>query len=230
MAVLPHPAGPGRRRSKPTLVAACSQWADGRESARRSPTGATQPPFALDLAGGVPNAARALSAPITQCVVRDDTTHPVFHGCVDWHSAVHGNYALRVISRLTNDTKFVDIAQSVISPDGLRSELAWVNGGELNQEIPYGFAWFLILDRESASAEMTPLAMAVTSQLRRWITDHVEGAEFSAAEYQNLSFAVFALHHWFSASFLETRPPFVAPLCRCWRGAGRNRARKRADE
>jgi len=179
------------------LVAACSLWADGRESSRRSPTGATQPPFALDLAGGVPNAARALSAPITQCVVRDDTTHPVFHGCVDWHSAVHGNYALRVISRLTNDTKFVDIAQSVISPDGLRSELAWVNGGELNQEIPYGFAWFLILDRESASAEMTPLAMAVTSQLRRWITDHVEGAEFSAAEYQNLSFAVFALHRWY---------------------------------
>ncbi|MGA8548086.1 MAG: DUF2891 family protein [Mycobacterium sp.] len=142
--------------------------------------------------------------------MRDDTAHPVFHGCVDWHSAVHGNYALRVISRLTSDPKFVDIAQSVISPDGLRCELASLNAGKLDQEIPYGFAWFLILTRESASADMTPLALAVTSHLRRWIMDHVEGADFSAAEYQNLSFAVFALHRW----YLRFAPEVAATLRR----------------
>jgi hypothetical protein len=111
-----------------------------------------------DLVGGAANVSRTLSTPITECVVRDDTAHPVFHGCVDWHSAVHGNYALRVISRLTGDTKFADVAQSVMSPGGLRSELTSVNEGRAREELPYGFAWLLILDREAATAETTPLA------------------------------------------------------------------------
>jgi hypothetical protein len=194
------------------LVVGCSGWAGEHDSSRSNsaitpaitpngPTivatpGETQPAFAPDVVGGVANVPRTLSAPITACVVRADTAHPVFHGCVDWHSAVHGNYALRVISRLTSDTKFVDVAQSVMTRDGLRSELASVHAGELNQEVPYGFAWLLILDREAALAEMAPLALAVASQLRRWITDHVNGDELSATEYQNLSFAVFALHRW----------------------------------
>lgn len=194
------------------LVTACSQWADERASSRgnsaippavtpNSPTisastGETWPAFAPDVVAGVANVPRTLSAPITECVVRDDTAHPVFHGCVDWHSAVHGNYALRVVSRLTGDTKFVDVAQSVMTADGLRSELASVSAGDLDQENPYGFAWLLILDREAALAQMVPLALAVASQLRRWITDHIEGGELSATDYQNLSFAVFALHRW----------------------------------
>jgi Protein of unknown function (DUF2891) len=162
-----------------------------------STTDDVPPRSAPDVVGGMTNVPRTLSAPIIECVVRDDTAHPVFHGCVDWHSAVHGNYALRVISRLTSDTKFVDVAQSVISPDGLRSELASVNAGDLGHELPYGFAWLLILDREAALAKMAPLAVAVSSQLGQWIIDHVEGDELSATEYQNLSFAVFALHRWY---------------------------------
>ncbi len=185
----------------PLLVAACSQWADERESSRNkvssSTTGETQRPSALDVVGGVANMLRALSVPIADCVVRNDTAHPVFHGCIDWHSAVHGNYALRVISRLGGDRRFVDIAQSVISSDGLRSELTSVNAEQLSQELPYGFAWFLILDREAAVGEMAPLAVAVSFQLRRWITDHVDSEKFKATEYQNFSFAVFALHRWY---------------------------------
>lgn len=208
------------------LVAACSQWADEGKPSRSNPfttpaaapngptippsAGETQPAFAPDVVGGVANVPRTLSAPISECVVRDDTAHPVFHGCIDWHSAIHGNYALRVISRLTGDTKFADIAQSVMIPDGLRSELASVNAGELSHEIPYGFAWLLILDREAALAEMVPLASAVASQLRRWITDHVESGELSATEYQNLSFAVFALHRW----YLRFAPDDAAALRR----------------
>ena len=44
---------------------------------------------------------------------------------------------------------------------------------------------------------MAPLAVAVSSQLRQWITDHVGGDELEATAYQNLSFAVFALHRWY---------------------------------
>lgn len=209
------------------LVAACSQWADEHESSHSSPavtttvtsrgptistslTAAAQPPLGLDVVGGVANVARTLSGPIAECVVHDDTAHPVFHGCIDWHSAVHGNYALRVVSRLTSDTKFVDVAQSVIAPDGLRRELASVNAGELSRELPYGFAWLLILDREAALTQMAPLALEVSSRLRRWVTDHVAGSELSATEYQNLSFAAFALHRW----YLRFAPEDAAALRR----------------
>src|ERR1700761_5938585 len=109
------------------LVAACAR-AITRASASVKPAssavGQAQPGTGLDGIGGVPTVAQSLSVPISECVVRRDTTHPVFHGCIDWHSAVHGNYALRVISRVTGDTKYLDIAQSVISPDGLSSELS----------------------------------------------------------------------------------------------------------
>jgi hypothetical protein len=195
------------------LVAACSHWADKRESfggtAAATPANTVGGPTSStsttgkteflrpDLVGGVANVPRTLSAPILQCVLRDDTTHPVFHGCIDWHSAVHGNSALRVISRLTGDAGPIDVAQSVMSSDGLRNELAAVNAGLVREELPYGFAWLLILDREAASAEMAPLSLAVSFQLRQWITDHVGGSELLATEYHNLSFAVFALHRWY---------------------------------
>ncbi|MCV6986451.1 DUF2891 family protein [Mycobacterium shinjukuense] len=122
-------------------------------------------------------------------MVRNDTANPVFHGCIDWHSAVHGNYALRVVARLTGDEQFVDVARSVMSTDGLRDELASIDEGRVSGELPYGFAWFLILDREAAVPEMAPLATTISSQLRRWITG---GSELLASEYHNLSFAAFA--------------------------------------
>lgn len=162
------------------------------------------------MVGGVANVPRTLSAPIAECVVRNDTAHPVFHGCIDWHSAVHGNYALRVISRLTGDTKFVDVARSVVSSDGLRSEVAAVSEGQVSEELPYGFSWLLILDRETASAEMAPLALLVSSQLRQWITQHVGGSELMTSEYHNLSFALFALHRW----YLRFAPQDAAALRR----------------
>lgn len=197
------------------LVAACAR-AITRDSTSVKPTSS-----ALDSVGGVPTVARSLSVPISECVVRRDTTHPVFHGCIDWHSAVHGNYALRVISRLTGDTKYLDIAQSVISADGLSTELSSINAGELSEEIPYGFAWFLILDREAAVADLAPLAQAVSSQLRQWIADHVDGNKLSANEYQNLSFPVFALHRWYLRSAPDEaatlRRTVVPALAKRWR-------------
>lgn len=102
-----------------------------------------------------------------------------------------------MLARLSGDTNFSDIAQAAITADGLRSELTSVSTGQLRHEIPYGFAWLLILDREAALETMAPLAVAVGIQLRQWINDHVGGDELEETEYQNLSFAVFALHRWY---------------------------------
>ncbi|MDT5356879.1 MAG: hypothetical protein QOJ56_5411 [Mycobacterium sp.] len=219
------------------LVTACSPSGDQRQPSRSTsaatpaitsggPTTSAVAPgeaqfLVPDVVGGLANVPQTLSAPIAECVVRNDTTHPVFHGCIDWHSAVHGNYALRVISRLTGDTKFIDVAKSVMSADGLRNELMSVTEGRLSQELPYGFAWFLILDREAALAELAPLAVSVSSQLRQWITQHAGGSELSANEYRNLSFAVFALHRWYlrfaPGDATALRGEVMSALAKRWR-------------
>ena len=42
-----------------------------------------------------------LAGIIARSIVRTDTTHAVFHGCYDWHSSVHGHWALVRVARVT---------------------------------------------------------------------------------------------------------------------------------
>ena len=46
-------------------------------------------------------ALNTMADSISAAVERTDTDHPVFHGCIDWHSAVHGHWALLRIARAT---------------------------------------------------------------------------------------------------------------------------------
>lgn len=142
----------------------------------------------------------ALGDPILRCVPRDDTPHPVFHGCVDWHSAVHANYALHALHRLTGDPQYLDVAGSVLDPFALEQELAILRNGGLASEVPYGFAWFLVLAREreatTGALDLVPLAAEVEARL----ADHVRtipGPEVPFHvlddEYGNLSWAVLQL-------------------------------------
>ena len=159
--------------------------------------------------------ATALSEPVRTCVVQEDTSHPAFHGCIDWHSAVHGNYALRVISRLTQDPSHAEVAESVTTAQSLERELESIEDGGISQEVPYGFAWFLILDREARNPQMAPLAVAVSAELRRWLDEHLGGRELLASEYHSASFAVFALHRWyerFSAESAQELRDLAVPL------------------
>ena len=45
--------------------------------------------------------ARALVEPVRASVARKDTGHAAFHGCIDWHSAVQGVWALTAYGRMT---------------------------------------------------------------------------------------------------------------------------------
>ena len=47
--------------------------------------------------------AKALASAVSQAVCRKDTDHTAFHGCIDWHSAVHGTWALTAYTRMTGD-------------------------------------------------------------------------------------------------------------------------------
>ena len=36
-------------------------------------------------------------------ISQSDTNHPIFHGCWDWHSSVHGHWALLESAHLVQD-------------------------------------------------------------------------------------------------------------------------------
>lgn len=91
-----------------------------------------------------PAMALALSEPIAACVVRHDTNNPAFHGCIDWHSAVHGTWALTAYTWATKDQRYRALIDSILKPSALARERARLDGDPAF-EMPYGRAWFLRL-------------------------------------------------------------------------------------
>jgi len=146
---------------------------------------------------------RALAVPISACVASDDTQHPVFNGCIDWHSAVHATYALHAVYRHTGDMMYLEQAEAKLTPVGLAAELSLIEQGKLPQEVPYGYAWFLTLARErelaTGATDLRPLALEIRDQLREWVDSRtpaqLEGGVL-ADDYQNLSWAVLNLWQW----------------------------------
>ena len=88
--------------------------------------------------------ARALTKPIAVCVARRDTSHPVFRGCIDWHSSTHGVWALSAYTRVTGDERFRGLIFSLLKRRGLAAERAYL-ASHPKFEMPYGRAWFLRL-------------------------------------------------------------------------------------
>lgn len=143
---------------------------------------------------------RALAEPIRACVAREDTNAPAFHGCYDWHSAVHGTFALLAISRLTGDPQYAAAADAVLEPTAVAAELARLRGAGVPQEIPYGYAWFTALARERARAgrdDLMPLAREVVTDLDAYLAgldDARVRTGALATDYGNLSWVVVNLH------------------------------------
>lgn len=145
----------------------------------------------------------ALAAPIAEGVQRQDTKHPAFCGCIDWHSCVHGLYALLTVSRLTGEQRCADVAESLFIPEKLDQELAAIRNGELNQELPYGYAWFLklALERERffQKDDLRPLARELAERLEQWMFSLSRSEVLNHAQnraYGNLSWPVLNLWEW----------------------------------
>jgi hypothetical protein len=80
-------------------------------------------------------------------VVRHDTIHPVFHGCIDWHSACHGVWALIAHRGLTGSMRHAPIVDNLLMPAALLSETEDL-AAHPDFEMPYGRAWLLRLALE----------------------------------------------------------------------------------
>lgn len=76
---------------------------------------------------------------------------PVFYGCFDWHSAVHGHWLLarlaRIDSDLTNECR--QALEQSLTEEKLQKEVNYVSNEQRQTfERPYGLAWLLQLAME----------------------------------------------------------------------------------
>ncbi len=86
-------------------------------------------------------------------VVASRVSHPAFFGCFDWHSAVHGHWAL---VRVLKTFPAIEVASDIravldrrLRPEALAREVSrFDEAGNLLFERPYGWAWLLRLQAE----------------------------------------------------------------------------------
>src|SRR5690242_7733688 len=85
-----------------------------------------------------------LARQVAASSARIDTGHPAFKGCVDWHSAVHGIWALLAYQRATGDAQYFPLVSQILDREALTKERAHLARSP-QFEMPYGRAWFLRL-------------------------------------------------------------------------------------
>jgi hypothetical protein len=114
--------------------------------------------------------------------------YPVFYGCFDWHSAVHGHWLLvRLLRVVPAEALGPELAGEIVAalnrsfqPEAVAVEVAYLQGeNRASFERPYGLAWFLRLTAELREWDdprarawlqtLMPLETAVVEQIRSWL-------------------------------------------------------------
>jgi hypothetical protein len=109
---------------------------------------------------------------------------PVFYGCYDWHSSVHGHWLLARLARLFPQAPFANEARAALArsltPANIAREVVYLNAeGRNTFERPYGLAWLLQLaaelrewddaDARQWAAALRPLEQAATAHIASWL-------------------------------------------------------------
>ncbi len=129
--------------------------------------------------------------------------HPVFYGCYDWHSAVHGFWLLlRCVQRypqLPARSDIEAIFDEHFTPELMERETDYFRvGGRASFERPYGFGWILALDQELAQSTL-PRAAAwraamqpLTLEIRRRLLDYLSKLSYPirVGTHYNTAFAL----------------------------------------
>jgi hypothetical protein len=83
--------------------------------------------------------------------------HPAFYGCFDWHSSVHGHWAmlraLRAFPDLKEKAKILEVLEKHFTKENLEKEKAFFEK-EPRFERTYGWAWFLRLVEEVGESKL----------------------------------------------------------------------------
>jgi hypothetical protein len=109
---------------------------------------------------------------------------PVFYGCFDWHSSVHGHWLLARLVRLHPEAEFAAPARAALGTSftaaNVENELAYLRAsGRVSFERPYGLGWLLQLaaelrawqDPDAArwAAILRPLELEAAARIRAWL-------------------------------------------------------------
>ena len=109
---------------------------------------------------------------------------PVFYGCFDWHSSVHGHWLLARVARLYPGTPLAARAEAALArnftADRVAGEVAYLRApGRQEFERPYGLAWLLQLTMElrewdSPQARewarlLAPLEVEAVARMTDWL-------------------------------------------------------------
>jgi len=135
--------------------------------------------------------AEDLSKAVRNCVVRSDTDHVAFHGCVDWHSSVHGVWALIAYMHATGDKQYEPIVASILTPSNIEAERELLSSRP-NFEMPYGRAWFLRLAIEYRHYYGTPALKSMADEVLESLIDYFRhcGIDVRSLEYSSASWAL----------------------------------------
>jgi len=114
--------------------------------------------------------------------------YPVFYGCFDWHSAVHGHWLLVRLLRTTPETRMPpglreEIEQALdrsFTAAGIAGEVSYFqHENRASFERPYGIAWFLQLTTELREWDdprakawletLLPLEQVIVAQIVSWL-------------------------------------------------------------
>jgi Protein of unknown function (DUF2891) len=163
-----------------------------------------------------------LAPPILSAVGNDDTPSPMFHGCFDWHSAVHGVYSLYALYRRTGCDLYLEAARQHARPELVDGELDYMRSDEIErQENPYGFSWLLALvraqEQATASRDLRSLAEFARDRICAFLeTLDSEGAfELAMRDtHHNLSWALIHLALWARHTGDETLLAFTRDATR----------------
>ena len=117
-----------------------------------------------------------MSGPADRPQPRD--RHPAFHGCYDWHSAVHTHWLLVRLLRRHGGRIDRDAALAVLdahlTPANLAAEAA-VLRAEPSFERPYGWAWLVALAAECTAAARDLVPARTWAEALAPVTDLVVG-------------------------------------------------------
>lgn len=166
--------------------------------------------------------AASFAEQAARCVPMTDTGHAVFHGCVDWHSAVHGTWALVAYTRITNDFRYAPLIHDILGTR-IREERSYL-ARNANFEMPYGRAWFLRLaidykrtfHEDLLSEFADEVASSLVSYFRRGTADP------ASRNYDSASWALINLYDYASFTGDADIQSFVENIVKTplWLGRG----------
>jgi hypothetical protein len=140
---------------------------------------------------------RALVAASERCVERTDTSHPVFHGCIDWHSAAHGIWSLVAAGDMLHEQRLVDRATQLLPPEGIALERAYLSEHP-DFEMPYGRSWFLRLAADFQSVTHDDRLRSMADEVAASVADRFVRAPVDpmSQAYRSASWALINLRYY----------------------------------